>query len=57
MAKKEQRIVIGLTCTVCKSRNYVTSKNKLNVTEKLALVKYCKTCRKHTPHKEAAKLH
>ena len=57
MAKKEQRLVVGLVCTVCKSRNYVTIKNKLNSPEKLALKKFCSTCRKHTPHKEVTKLH
>jgi large subunit ribosomal protein L33 len=56
MAKKEQRILISLNCTVCKSQNYVTKRNKLNTTEKLALNKYCRKCRKHTLHKEIAKL-
>lgn len=57
MAKKEQRILVGLVCTVCKSQNYVTRRNKINTTEKLALAKYCRTCKKHTPHKEMGKLH
>jgi len=56
MAKKEQRILIGLVCTVCKSQNYVTKRNKLNTPEKLEMKKYCRKCRKHTPHKETSKL-
>ncbi|OGX29875.1 MAG: 50S ribosomal protein L33 [Omnitrophica WOR_2 bacterium RIFCSPLOWO2_12_FULL_51_24] len=39
-------------CTVCKNRNYSSSKNKKNVTERLELKKFCKFCRKHTGHKE-----
>ncbi|MDP2942233.1 MAG: 50S ribosomal protein L33 [Candidatus Omnitrophota bacterium] len=39
-------------CTVCKNRNYSSSKNKKNVTDRLELKKFCRTCRKHTPHKE-----
>jgi large subunit ribosomal protein L33 len=56
MAKKEQRILIALVCRVCKSQNYITSKNKLNQKEKLVLKKYCKKCKKHTEHKETEKL-
>ena len=57
MAKKgEHRITVGLTCPVCKNRNYVTTRNKLNTTEKLLLKKYCKFCRKITEHKETEKL-
>jgi len=48
MAKKEQRILFAFVCTVCKSQNYITSKNKLNIPEKLSLNKYCKMCKKHT---------
>ncbi|MDP3787092.1 MAG: 50S ribosomal protein L33 [Candidatus Omnitrophota bacterium] len=39
-------------CTVCKNRNYSSSKNKKNVTDRLELKKFCRSCRKHTPHKE-----
>ncbi|PIR07895.1 50S ribosomal protein L33 [Candidatus Gottesmanbacteria bacterium CG11_big_fil_rev_8_21_14_0_20_37_11] len=56
MAKKEQRILFAFVCTVCKSQNYITSKNKLNIPEKLSLNKYCKMCKKHTKHKESSKL-
>lgn len=56
MAKKEQRITIALVCQICKSQNYITSKNKIEQKEKLVLKKYCKKCRKHTEHKETDKL-
>ncbi|KKL93530.1 hypothetical protein LCGC14_1873800 [marine sediment metagenome] len=46
------RIILLLQCTECKRRNYSTMKNKKNTTEKLELKKYCRHCRKHTPHKE-----
>ncbi|MDP3941141.1 MAG: 50S ribosomal protein L33 [bacterium] len=58
MAKKkgEHRITIGLVCSVCKNRNYVTTKNKMETPEKLVLHKFCKHCRKVTDHKESEKL-
>ncbi len=40
-----------LECGECKSRNYVTSR-ELRRGEKLVLKKYCRSCPKHTPHKE-----
>jgi len=49
---KENRIVITLACTECKSRNYVTEKNKKKTTERLALNKYCPRCRAHREHRE-----
>jgi len=49
---KENRIVITLACTECKSRNYVTEKNKKNTTERLTLNKYCPRCRAHREHRE-----
>jgi len=56
MAKTEHRILVGLVCSVCKNRNYVTTKNKINTPEKLSFVKYCKFCKKRTEHKETEKL-
>ncbi|MGD9809126.1 MAG: 50S ribosomal protein L33 [Deferribacterales bacterium] len=41
-----------LACTECKNRNYTTTKNKKTMTGKLELMKYCRTDRKHTLHKE-----
>ena len=52
MAKKTKRIIIQLECSVCKERNYTTSKNTLNQKGKMVLKKYCPRCRKHTEHKE-----
>ncbi|OGH11045.1 MAG: 50S ribosomal protein L33 [Candidatus Levybacteria bacterium RIFCSPLOWO2_01_FULL_36_13] len=56
MAKREHRIILGLVCTICKNRNYVTTRNKINTEEKLLLKKFCKHCRKVTDHKENEKL-
>jgi large subunit ribosomal protein L33 len=41
-----------LACPDCNSYNYITSKNRQNVTKKLELSKYCPKCRKHTKHEE-----
>jgi large subunit ribosomal protein L33 len=57
MAKKKgARTIFGLVCTICKSRNYVSERNKVNTEEKLRLSKFCKICRKKTEHKENAKM-
>jgi large subunit ribosomal protein L33 len=37
---------------VCKRRNYITTKNKVNDRERIELTKYCKWDRVHTAHKE-----
>ena len=44
--------LVTLKCEVCKKVNYHTFRNKKKVKEKLSLKKFCKKCRKHTPHKE-----
>lgn len=57
MAKKgEHRIKIGFVCPDCKNRNYISQKNKMETPEKLVLNKFCRHCRKVTPHKENPKL-
>ncbi|MBI4066615.1 50S ribosomal protein L33 [Candidatus Gottesmanbacteria bacterium] len=56
MATKQQRILVALVCSVCKSQNYLTERSKLNTPEKLICRKYCRHCRKHTGHKESGKL-
>ena len=57
MAKKgEHRIKVGFVCSVCKSRNYISQKNKMETPEKLVLKKFCKFCKKVTEHKENEKL-
>jgi large subunit ribosomal protein L33 len=46
------RNAVTLACTECKQRNYQTNKNKKNDPDRLEFNKYCKFCKKHTPHKE-----
>jgi large subunit ribosomal protein L33 len=46
------RDIIALACTACKRRNYSTTKNKKRTTERLEMSKFCRSCRKHTAHKE-----
>ena len=46
------REIVNLQCTVCKERNYSTTKNKKTSTERLELKKFCPFCRKHVAHKE-----
>ena len=46
------REIVTLACTECKQRNYTTTKNKKNTPDKLEFKKYCRFCRKHTPHRE-----
>ena len=46
------RDIVTLTCTECKQRNYTTTKNKKNTPDKLEFKKYCRFCKKHTPHRE-----
>jgi len=57
MAKKRSsRETVGMVCKECKSRNYATTRNKVNIEGKLVVKKYCKTCGKQTEHKETTKL-
>ncbi len=46
------REIITLECTVCKERNYTTTKNKRTHSQRLQFRKYCPRCNKHTIHKE-----
>jgi len=46
------RVKITLACTECKQRNYNTMKNKKNDPDRLEMSKYCRFCKKHTPHRE-----
>ncbi len=52
MAANNNRIGITLACTECKQRNYQTTKNKKNDSDRIEIRKYCKFCKKHTLHKE-----
>ena len=46
-------VKITLVCSECKQRNYDTTKNKKNDPDRIEISKYCRFCRKHTPHKES----
>ncbi|OGD78891.1 50S ribosomal protein L33 [Candidatus Collierbacteria bacterium RIFOXYB1_FULL_49_13] len=56
MAKKGARELVGMICSVCKSQNYVTERNKVNMEGKLVINKFCNMCHKATSHKETSKL-
>ena len=47
------RDLISLQCEQCKRRNYTSTKNKKAHSDKLALRKFCPSCRTHTLHKES----
>ncbi|MBI2023689.1 50S ribosomal protein L33 [Candidatus Giovannonibacteria bacterium] len=47
--------LIKLQCTKCKRVGYWSRKNRKKVERKIELSKFCKWCRKQTPHKEAKK--
>ncbi len=53
MAKKEDRAVVDLACTECRSRNYSTQKNRRNDPDRIELRKFCPRCRSHQPHRES----
>ena len=46
------RDLISFQCEACKRRNYTGTKNKKKTTDKLAMRKFCPSCRTHTLHKE-----
>ncbi len=46
------RDLLQMACQECKRRNYSTTKNKKNTSEKLEFKKFCRFCRKHTVHRE-----
>ena len=52
MAKKEDRVVIHLACTECRSRNYTTNQNRRNDPDRLEFRKFCPRCRGHRLHRE-----
>ncbi|MDR0985056.1 MAG: 50S ribosomal protein L33 [Endomicrobium sp.] len=49
-----ERNIVVIACSVCKNRNYYFSihKKKSQNIGKLLLNKFCKSCKKHTMHKE-----
>jgi large subunit ribosomal protein L33 len=52
MPKSDVRPKVTLACTVCKERNYITTKNRHNQRERIELRKYCSRCNAHQPHRE-----
>ena len=46
------REIVQLQCTTCKDKNYSTMKNRKTTPDRLEFSKFCRKCRKHTPHKE-----
>jgi large subunit ribosomal protein L33 len=58
MAKKTKSNFVMLACKDCKARNYNMPKSHMLTSKgngavpKLALSKFCDTCRKHTEHVE-----
>ena len=47
-----ERVRIVLACEECGARNYKTTKAS-EQQERLAIKKFCATCKKHTVHKES----
>jgi large subunit ribosomal protein L33 len=52
VAATDVRPKITMACAVCKNRNYITKKNRRNDPDRIALRKFCPTCRTHTEHRE-----
>ena len=48
----DKRVKVTLACEECKRRNYITTKNKKNTTERVELKKYNPIMKKYTVHKE-----
>ncbi|MEA1971842.1 MAG: 50S ribosomal protein L33 [Candidatus Cloacimonadota bacterium] len=46
------RTIVTLACTVCKNRNYTTTKNRSLHPGRISHKKYCPHCKKHTEHKQ-----
>ncbi|QIK87012.1 50S ribosomal protein L33 [Erysipelothrix sp. D19-032] len=51
MSNKREKVI--LICTECLSRNYSTSRNHTNASERLEIKKFCKRCGKHTLHRDS----
>jgi large subunit ribosomal protein L33 len=48
----DKRVKVTLACEVCKPRNYITIKSKINDRERIEMKKYCRWDNKHTLHRE-----
>ena len=49
---RKMRTKITLAWTVCKQRNYNTTKDKKTHPDRMETKKYCRFCKTHTLHKE-----
>ena len=49
----DRRKRIVLACATCGGRNYRTTKARREGAAPIQLMKFCKTCNAHTPHREA----
>ncbi|GMV18633.1 MAG: 50S ribosomal protein L33 [Polyangiaceae bacterium] len=47
------RLRVALACEVCGERNYKTTIARREGSQPLCLKKFCKTCERHTVHKES----
>jgi large subunit ribosomal protein L33 len=47
-----QRQKIILSCTVCRQRNYTSSKDKTRHPDRFEVKKFCRFCGAHTIHRE-----
>ncbi|MBI4531799.1 MAG: 50S ribosomal protein L33 [Candidatus Latescibacteria bacterium] len=47
------RDIIHLACGVCNRRTYTTTKNRRLHPDRVEQKRYCRFCKKHTPHKES----
>ncbi len=47
------RVSVSMSCSECGSRNYKTTRVQRGGEKPLELKKFCKTCGKHTLHRES----
>jgi large subunit ribosomal protein L33 len=47
------RLRVTLVCDECGARNYQTTRARDTQANRLSIKKFCKTCGKHTEHKES----
>ncbi|MGE0786206.1 MAG: 50S ribosomal protein L33 [Sandaracinaceae bacterium] len=49
-----ERVRVALVCSECGARNYKTTRKKDGQKgERLTIKKFCKTCGRHTDHRES----
>lgn len=50
MSQSKKKVI--LVCEECLSRNYTLQKSNFSQRDRLEISKFCRTCNKHTLHKE-----